>query len=211
LQEEAARNLSYSNMATAKKEVIPYDMPSLEKAAGPAMAGAYCLYSGQIEKEAYEKGFEAGEKAGFAMGENKALVLIEKLESVIRDLTEFRERLIKETEPELLELAVDIAKKIVLKELTINPDEIVNITKEAMMKLERTGQITIKINPSLYDLFMKHKPDLINIHQEIVFDVDPAMPAHGTVVMGPVEDIVTDIDEQLRNIIKEIGERLACS
>lgn len=161
-----------------------------------------------IEREAYEKGFEAGEKAGFAMGEQKAMVLVEKLEAIIKELTTLRETLIKELEPQLIELAVSIARKIILKELTMNPDEIVEITKEAITRLERTGQITIKINPSLYDLFMKHKPEILNLHPDTVFDVDPGASLYGSVVKGPVEDVVTDVDEQLKNLIKEMGDRL---
>jgi flagellar assembly protein FliH len=162
-----------------------------------------------IEREAYEKGFEAGEKAGFSMGEQKAMVLIDKLESIIKELTTLRRKLITEIEPQFIELAVSVARKIILRELTINPDEIVEITKEALMKLERTGQICIKINSSLRDLFMKHKPEILSIHHDVVFDVDPSIPLHGTVVMGPTEDIVTDVDVQLKHLIKEMGDRLS--
>ncbi|HAM51254.1 MAG TPA: hypothetical protein DCP92_11400 [Nitrospiraceae bacterium] len=102
-----------------------------------------------------------------------------------------------------------MAKKILLKELTTDPQQIVGMTKDALSKIERTGQITIKINPALYDLFMRNKADLLTIHPDIVFDVGPSASRYGSVVMGPVEEVVTDLDEQLRNIIKDMGDRLA--
>lgn len=179
----------------------------LHEHGGP-LSGSASVNEEQIEREAYEKGFAAGEDAGFSMGEKKALVLTERLENIISELTGLRKKIVRETEPQVVELAVDIAKKIILKELTLDPDEIVNITREAILRLERTGQITIKINASLYELFMKHKQEILNIHPDVVFDVDPAASSHGAVIMSPSEEIVTDVDVQMKHLIKEMGERL---
>jgi len=159
----------------------------------------------RIEREAYEKGYATGEKAGFDMGEKKAKVLFDRLDTLLADVETMRQRIVKEMETQFVELAVSIARKIIMKELTIQPEEIIKMTKEGLLKLERTGQITIKVNPTLHDFFMKHKPDLSRIHSDIVFAVDPSVSPFGTVVMGPVEDVVTDLDEQLKNLIKDLG------
>ncbi|NTV43841.1 MAG: hypothetical protein HGA63_11135, partial [Syntrophobacteraceae bacterium] len=52
-----------------------------------------------IEREAYEKAFTAGEKAGFEMGEQKAQVLIEKVEALINELVTLKKTIVKEVEP----------------------------------------------------------------------------------------------------------------
>jgi flagellar assembly protein FliH len=203
--------LLYKNRTIQDKDITAFCMPVLKRLREPGdpLAGSASVNEEFIERDAYEKGFAAGENAGFSMGEKKALVLTEKLENIIIELTELRKKIVRETEPQVVELAVDIARKILLKELTLNPDEIVNMTKEALLRLERTGQITIKINASLYELFMKHKQDILNIHPDVAFDVDPAAPAHGSVVMSPSEEIVTDLDIQIKHLIKEMGERFA--
>lgn len=203
--------MSHKSKDTAK-DIVLYKMPLLEEKVKNASDEQNKLFLNQnvetIEREAYERGFEAGEKAGFSLGEQKALVLVEKLVTIIGELTSLRETLIKELEPQIVELALSIARKIILKELTTNPDEIVEITKEALTKLGRAGQITIKINPFLYDLFMTHKPELLDIHPDLVFDVDPAVSQNGSVVIGPVEEVVTDVDEQLKHLIREMGDKL---
>jgi flagellar assembly protein FliH len=178
-----------------------YDMPALKD--------DFIVGRGadRIEREAYEKGYATGEKAGFEMGEKKAKVLTDKLEALLADVATLRQRIAKEMEPQCVELAVSIARKIVVKELTVQPGEIIKMTKEGLLKLERTGQITIKVNPALYDFFLKHKPDLARIHPDIVFDADPSVTPFGTVVRGPVEDVVTDVDEQLKNLIKDLSEQ----
>jgi flagellar assembly protein FliH len=205
------KNLLYKNKTIQDKDITVFCMPVLRRHREPGdpLAASVSASEEHIEREAYEKGFTAGENAGFSMGEKKALVLTERLENIILELTELRKKIVRETEPQMVELAVDIAKKIILKELTLNPDEIVNMTKEALLRLERTGQITIKINASLYELFMKHKQDILNIHPDVAFDVDPTAPAHGSVVMSPSEEIVTDVDVQIKHLIEEMGERFA--
>jgi len=178
-----------------------FDMPALKSDYSVGRTADH------IEREAYEKGFAAGEKAGFEMGAQKAKVLLDRVESLISDLTSYKQKVVRETEPQCVELAVSIARKIIIKELTLKPDEIVKMVKEGILKLERTGQITIKVNPALYDFFMKNKPTLLKIHPDIVFDADPSVSRYGTVIMGPVEDVVTDVDEQLKNLIKDLGDR----
>lgn len=162
----------------------------------------------EIEREAYERGFEVGEKAGFAMGEEKARVVLERINNLLMDLTSLRQRMLNELQVQIIELATSIAKKIVLQELKTDPQTIINMTKEAIMRIERTGPVTIKINPSLYNLFIRLKPELQNIHEDLIFDIDPSLSAQGTLVIGPQEEVSTDVDEQLRNIIKELGDRI---
>ena len=205
------RNSLYKNHHAAK-DIVPYEMPLLEKKDKNMPDADSELSFNQnvetIEREAYEKGFEAGEKAGFALGEQKALVLIEKLEMILRELTSLKETLTKELEPQIVELVFSIARRIIRKELTMNPDEIVAMTKEALTRLGKTGQIIIKINPSLSDLFMNHKPELTDIYPDVIFDIDPSAAQDGSVVIGTTEDIITDIDEQLKNLIRELGCKL---
>lgn len=203
MQEEAAKNLSDKKQAQlqVQKDILPYAMPQLEKLSGHTAVE----HLAKIEQDAYK----SGEKTGFAAGEKKALVLIERLEAIIREMTTLKERTIRELEPKFVELAVSIARKIILRELALQPDTLVNITKEAIMRIERTGQITIKINHALYDLFIRHKQELLSIHPDIIFDIDPSVSTLGSVVQGPVEDVVTDVDEQIRDMIKDMGEKLA--
>lgn len=201
MREEVVKNLLPKNRIIHDEGLARFDMPVL--------AADYSVgrTTDHIEREAYEKGYASGEKSGFEMGEQKAQVLLNKVEALLNELAGLRKKMLKEIETQCVELAVGMARKIITKELTMNPEEIVHMTQEALLKLERTGQITIKVNPSLYDFFTRHKPDLLKIHPDIVFDADPSVSRYGTIVMGPVEDVVTDVDEQIKNMIKDMADR----
>lgn len=186
--------------ATARPEDVgSFTMPALKDDMTVGRSADH------VEREAYQKGYEAGEKAGLDMGLKKAGVLIDKLEGLLRDLHDLRSRIVKEAAPQLITLAMDAARKIVMAELKVRPEVVVNMTKDGLMKLERSGQITIKINPAVYELITKHKPELTAIYPDIAFDVDPSVSKYGSVVVGPAEEVVTELDEQLKNLIKDMA------
>lgn len=163
----------------------------------------------RIEREAYEQGFASGEKAGCEMGERQTAVLLERLGQLCAEIETARKAALDEIEAMVPGLAREIARKIILTELKVRPDIIGAIVKEAMRRIERTGKITVKINPALQELFMKLKPSLLETHPNIVFDLDPSVTATGSVVIGAYEEVVTDIDEQLKNVIEDMEDGLA--
>ncbi|MBI5635207.1 MAG: hypothetical protein HZA15_17210 [Nitrospirae bacterium] len=189
------------------RESVLFGMPSLERKTQKIEKGITSSRQSidEIERDAYEKGYAAGEKAGLEMGAQKAEVLLSRIERMIREIEEYRTRIIEEIEPQLLELSSEIAKKVILEELSIKPEVMVAIVKEAMRKLERAGPITIKMNPAVHELFKRLKPQLLEIHPDIIFDLDPSFAPNGQIVIGASEEIVTDIDSQVTNIMEDMG------
>lgn len=160
-----------------------------------------------IERRAYEEGFATGERAGFGAGEQKATVLIERLERIIAEITLFKKNLVNDMEPQVLGLAVAIAQKIIIEEIKTKPSVIVAIVKEALRRLQRTGTITIKLNPSIYDLFMKKRAELLEVNQDISLEVDPRVPLTGPFVVSQAQEVITDINSLVNNIVEEMKAR----
>ncbi len=154
----------------------------------------------EIEREAYEAGFATGERAGREMGERKAAVLLSRFEQLLAAFEGLNEQIIKEVEPKAIRLSVAIARKIIGEELALRPEVIANIVKEALKKLDRTGTVRIRISPAMEELFVRLRPELLEAHPDIIFEVDPTVSSTGTVVTSAHEEVPTDIDEQLRQI-----------
>ncbi|MBI5849225.1 MAG: hypothetical protein HZB31_14980 [Nitrospirae bacterium] len=189
------------------RDSVLFGMPSLERKTLRTEKGMTSSRQSidEMERDAYEKGFAAGEKAGLEMGSQKAEVLLSRIERMVREIEQYRSRIIEEIEPQLVELSSEMAIKVIREELSIKPEIMVTIVKEAMRKLERTGPITIKMNPAVHELFKRLKPQLLEVHPDIIFDLDPSVVADGQVVIGASEEIVTDIDSQLGNIMEDMG------
>jgi flagellar assembly protein FliH len=181
-------------------QAVRFDMPALKD--------DYRIGRGSdhLERDAYERGFQSGEQAGMEMGMQKAQIILERIESTLRDIAALRESIADRLETQCVELAVGIAKKIILQEVRTRPELIVKAVREALSRIERSGQITIKIHPSLKDLFQKYQQHLLSVHPDILFDIDPSLSPYGAVIAGPAEVVVTDLDEQMRNLLKSMVE-----
>ena len=189
-----------------------FGMPSLEhKHPGDITERDFNQDLAVIERTAYENGFSAGEQAGYVVGEEKALMLLERLETILTEMKDMKKRVLTEVQPQVFALSVAMARKILRDEIRQNPETIINLIKAAMGKMEKTGTITIKINPALNELISNHKPELLAIHPEIRFDTDPSIPPAGPLVVGPEEEVITDFESQLTNLIEDLGEEIGNS
>jgi flagellar biosynthesis/type III secretory pathway protein FliH len=157
-----------------------------------------------IEREAFEKGFASGEQAGFEMGRQRADVMITRLETIFNELTSLREKIIKDLEPQVILLGITLTRKILKEELSLRPEIIAQMVKEGLYKISRTGTVSIRVNPSLLDFLGKKKEEFLSIYQDIQFETDNQLPEGGAVVSCLSEEVQTDLDFQLSNIIEEL-------
>lgn len=192
--------------------VSKFDFPSFEGIEAPARAGRPegrgARPTGRtpesFEREAHVRGFEAGEKAGAESVLREAAPLLEGLRCAGDAVRALKERIAREAEPQVVDLAVAIARRIVMVELSASPDRIVAIVKEAIRRIERAGPVTIKVHPDLYNLMAGVKADLAESRTEILFDVDPSVSPSGPVVMGTSAEVLTDVDDQIRTIVDDM-------
>lgn len=196
----------HNSRITNEGEVYLYSMPLLEDENSILKSKQDTKRDiEELQRKAYEEGFASGERAGFADGEQKAVILIERLGKIIEEIAVFKENFVKDLEGQVVDLAIAMARKILHQEISARPELIVTVVKEALKKLQRTGVITIRINPALYDLFMKKKPELTDIHEDIIFDVNSNLSLTGPLVISQTEEVVTDIDALIARIIEDIN------
>lgn len=192
--------------------VSKFASPSFEGIAEPSCAGrpeGRGARSSErtiedVEREARDRGFEAGEKAGAESVSREAASLLEGLRCAVDAVRVLRERIVREAEPQVVELAVAIARRIVMDEFSSCPERIVVIVKEAIRRIERAGPVTIKVHPDLYNLIAGVKAELAESRTEILFDVDPSVSPSGPVVMGTSEEVLTNVDDQIRTIVDDM-------
>jgi flagellar assembly protein FliH len=189
---------------------VSYSMPTLD--CYPLSGTKRVLTEGSdpevIEKEAFEKGFASGEKAGFETGEQKVTIFLDQLETLFREIYSLKEKLIAELESQIVLLAIGIARRILRKELKSTPEIIEEMVKEAVKEISPIGPITVRLNPTLYDQLNKKKKEFQEIFPDLLFERDNKAPEGGAVVSNPFQEIQTDLDFQLSNVIEELRARL---
>lgn len=116
----------------------------------------------QLEQEAQKQGYENGFNEGIEAGKNQAIAefnqknlpLLDALAKIIEDLRNVKEGVLNTLQPKVVQLTLDVAKAALLGELKINPEVLIRLTKEGINRLKKTGAVTIKLNPALYDMFI---------------------------------------------------------
>jgi flagellar biosynthesis/type III secretory pathway protein FliH len=158
----------------------------------------------KAERDGYTRGFEAGEKAGADSAAKEARRLLDGLRAAAGALNALRAQMVQEAEPQVAELALAVARRIVMEELEDRPERVVRIVREAIRRIERGGPVTVRVHPDLYSLVRGLREDGADMQAEIVLDVDPSVPPAGPIVSGTTEEVLTDVDEQIRVIAEDL-------
>lgn len=160
----------------------------------------------ELERQAYERGYEAGEKAGFDMGIKKAEVVINQIENLLEELINLKERYIHESKKKILALSIAIAKKIIEKEIDENQEIMFNILNNAIKKIQRQEKLIITINPSMQAIIEGFRKDIREICPKVVIEIDPNVSKNFVKVESETEEIVIDFENELYEIAKKLEE-----
>lgn len=101
----------------------------------------------KIREQAYREGFEAGFREGVAHGEESAREMLERARAVLAAAEAERTATFNRLEKEILELAQEIAKRIVAAELKTNQEVVLAITKEALTLVRDRPHILVLVHP----------------------------------------------------------------
>lgn len=113
-----------------------------------------------MEREAYERGFKAGEKAGFEFGKQKAEYHFNGIEGLLNELEAFKSTLFAKCEKEMAELCLALAKKVIHREAEIKEDGVLDCLRAAMKAVVAGGEIVIKVNQKDLEIVNNSRAEL---------------------------------------------------
>lgn len=169
----------------------------------------------QLEKEAFQKGYSEGlqkaaleEKVMLEEGRKRIEETCQRLEDIIKRLDNYRRDAVEELLPEIINLSVEIASKIVRKEVELDRNIVSYIAQETLSKVEDTNEtVTIKINPIDYDVIVEHlsvlkeSSGLKHIVIEPVASIEPG----GCLVETDKGEIDARIEEQIKEMADAVS------
>jgi flagellar assembly protein FliH len=104
-----------------------------------------------LEREAFAKGFAQGEMAGAEAAGQRGEMMLHRLMQTLEELTQVRAQMIHQTERQMVQLALAIARRIVHREVTLDPDLLVAMARVAMERLGETAQVKVRLHPDDYE------------------------------------------------------------
>lgn len=130
-----------------------------------------------------------------------------EMESFCEAVLEEQERVWRTVEAQLPAFALEIAARVVKEEVSVNPDVVLQITRQAMRRLAGSDAIRIRVNPDEVERMRAHRDEILALFEglhsvEILED--------RRVAIGGVQ-IETDtgtVDARIDTQISEIGRAL---
>lgn len=167
----------------------------------------------RMEREAYEKGFEQGRKDGLALEKRQMEDMGKQFSALLGEIRDLKPRLYCETEKELLQLSVLIARKIIRTEVKINPDVIGKTIRAAMQYVADKSHIRIQIHPEDMEEVRRILPELSALSGGGRFQVveDNAVQRGGCTLETGFGRINATLDDQLTMLEREIEEEFSCT
>ena len=160
----------------------------------------------RLEREAYEKGFEQGQRDGLALEKRKMEEVRKQIDEMFVGLRDLKPRIYAEAEGELLKLAMLIARKVIGEEIKANNGVIGNTIKSAMKFISDKRKVRIILNPDDMEEVKKLLPDISMITKGGHFQLseDKAVNRGGCILETGFGRINACIEDQLGNLEKEI-------
>ncbi len=111
----------------------------------------------ELEREAYQKGYEQGRKDGYAFGSSSIEKIRERLESVASSLETLPAQVLRDYRQWLIEAALTLARHLVHAAVAVDPSVVESLVDEILDQMDRSQTITIVLHPKDRDLLQKHR------------------------------------------------------
>jgi flagellar assembly protein FliH len=163
-------------------------------------------------KIGYEEGLDKGYNEGIEKGKLEIITSFSKLVETTKAIADSalaeKNRIISETEEGIVSLSVDIARKVVNAELTLNKSVVINFVKEAILKLEDKSKITIFCNPDDIELVKSSRQkfmELTDAVDSLHILPDDMLESGECRIESKSEIIDTDLNYQFGEIKKKLS------
>jgi len=153
-----------------------------------------------------QKGYEQGFKAGHDKGLEEASRVLEQFDHAIRDAVAQRESILEEAREKVLDLIVEISRKVTFNSLEIDPETTLDMINGVIDTLIDRSRLKIKVNPGHLPIveqnierFLKGSATI----KEIAIEADPRVRHGGCFIETPSGDIDARLESQFE-VIKEV-------
>lgn len=157
----------------------------------------------EAHDEGYRLGFQQGQAQGYEEGWEQLQQTMMQAQQILEEAYLVKQNTLREAEPFLVQLSVEIAKKILREELSVHPEKSVSIVKEALTRVLEVEKLTIGVNPEHFLVIQQQKGELskfLNGDAELVILPDFSIAEGGCLIRSPYGTIDAKLDTQLEEI-----------
>lgn len=123
--------------------------------------------------QGHREGYEAGYAEGLAAGRAELLEHLRTVYQLADEAVTAKAEVIAGAEAEIIELVIEIARKVIGEVVDLNPDVVVNIVVNALKNTDTGDVLTIRVNPRDVELLREYWAEALGDRSE-----DPLTDRH---------------------------------
>jgi flagellar assembly protein FliH len=157
--------------------------------------------------EARQSGFEDGLRRGRDEASAEVRQTLDRLAETLRELVHLKRKMRNEAEQELVKLSLAIARRILYRELTTDPESIHGIVHAALHKLQSREIVRVRVYPAAATAVraaFERMPNAAAV--EIV--ADTTLQAGAILFETALGDLDASVETQLQQIQRGFADRL---
>lgn len=160
-------------------------------------------------RESYESGLGDGK----SLAERGLLHVFNSLRTATEDLHALREKVLRESEDEMLKLIMMIARKIILREARTDTAILKNVIKAALTSVSERDEIIVHLNPDDYSMVTSRTDFFPSelMTERMRLKPDPTLHQGSCNVNTEMGIIDADFDSQLEEIYRHLLEERSSS
>jgi flagellar biosynthesis/type III secretory pathway protein FliH len=165
-----------------------------------------------LEKEAYARGYQQGEQDAGESWTKPGKIFALSPPTFCYELEKLRDSLYRDTETDLIGLAVKMAEKLVCRQLDIHPDTIIDMIKEAINQARDCKEVVLYVPAlQLESIIAKQGEIDAQLYKTKHFAIrsDPNIKCFGCRIeteQGYIDANLETMAEQLRKIFMDEGK-----
>ncbi len=166
------------------------------------------VFADEVQK-ARQAGIQQGYQSGMQKGLEEAGKILKEFDRAIKDTVEQREALFEEARQEVLDLIVQISRKVTFDAVVADPEVTLEIINGVINTLVDRSKLKIKVNPDHLPIieqnmnrFLKGSTSI----KELSIEPDPRVNYGGCFIETPTGDIDARLESQFE-VIEEALKR----
>jgi flagellar assembly protein FliH len=156
-----------------------------------------------LEREAFAKGYAQGERAGIEAGAKRAEAMLRRVAQTLEDLGGLRKTIVRDTERQLVQLALVLARRIVTREVSLDPTLVAAMAHVALDRLGEVSPATIKLHPDDYAVVVANRGEPWEGPQVAILP-DPSVARGGCLVESAFGVVDGSLDAQFEEMTRAL-------
>jgi flagellar assembly protein FliH len=155
-----------------------------------------------VEKRAFELGYAEGERAGRKRGEELVATAARKYDQQAAEMVVSYRQLAASLERTMVELAAELARRILRRELSVRPEDLQAMAVEALDRVKFQPEIVLRVSRADYTRILEA---MSGVHSDVDIREDASLEAGDFLV----DTALTHLDGRIGRQVETLAEAWA--